>query len=374
MGMSLQPSIRQHIKQQTRFVVLLLSMFFCMTTTVWAEEEEETVDAVSHTSDGNYLDFGPAGKVELPRLLIVKDASGQTSVQTYPNSHALVESGKYDVVLHGGKVVALESEEGKDFVAKHEYLHADIVPNAGSTLILDLSPTRHLIFLTLFCVLMCVLFISLANKYKKGIGRTSAPKGVVQNIFEVLILFVRDDIARPNLGKNADKYMPYLLSCFFIVLFSALLGLFPFSATPTANFTVTSVMAIFTFILTQIAGTKDYWKHIFWPPVPLLMKPLMIPIEILGMFTKPFALAMRLFANMSAGHLVLLTFISLIFMFTKKFGTGGGIGVLPLSMGMALFVEILELLVAFIQAYIFTMLSALYIGMAKEEHHEEHAH
>lgn len=358
-----------------RKIALLLLLWLSFSSVTFAGEGEEKMDAVGHTADGNYLDFGPAGVVELPRLLIVKDANGVMSVETHSNTHHLLETGNYEVSKKEVKV-DLESVEGKEFVANHEYLHADITRKASAgSIVIDLSPTRHLVFLTLFCIIICVIFISLANKYKKGIGRTSAPKGLMQNMFETLIQFVRDDIVKPNLGKHTDKYLPYLLSCFFIILFSALLGLVPFSATPTANFTVTAVMAIFTFILTQVAGTKDYWMHVFNPPVPLLMKPLMIPIEFIGLITKPFSLAMRLFANMSAGHLVILTFISLIFIFNQKFGIAGGIGVIPISMGMALFVNMLEILVAFIQAYIFTMLSALYIGMAKEEHHhEEHAH
>jgi len=184
-------------------------------------------------------------------------------------------------------------------------------------------------------------------------------------------MYIRDEIAVPVLGAKSDKYLPYLLSVFFFILTCNLLGLIPFGATATANLMVTAVLASFTFILTQIGGTRDYWKHIFWPPdAPVFVKLILIPVEIMGLFTKPFALAIRLFANMTAGHLVILSLIGLIFAFTNLFGPIVGSGVVPISVGFALFINLLELLIATIQAYVFTMLSALFINMAVEEHHQ----
>lgn len=213
----------------------------------------------------------------------------------------------------------------------------------------------------------------LAGMYKRGIGRNTAPRGLFQNLFETIILFVRDEIARPNLGDKANKYLPYLLTAFFFILTSNLLGLVPFGATATSNLMVTVVLATFTFILTQLGGTKDYWMHIFWPPgIPTFVKPILMPVELLGIFTKPIALAIRLFANMTAGHLVILSLIGLIFSFAQLFGTGAGFGVAPVSVAFALFVYMLELLVSLIQAYVFTMLSALFISMAIAEHHHDH--
>ena len=187
------------------------------------------------------------------------------------------------------------------------------------------------------------------------------------------ISFVRNDIAKPNLGDKTDKYLPYLLTAFFFILTCNLLGLVPFGATATSNLMVTVVLATFTFILTQLGGTKDYWMHILWPPgIPTFVKPILMPVEILGILTKPIALAIRLFANMTAGHLVILSLIGLIFSFANIFGPGAGYGVAPVSIAFALFIYLLELLVSFIQAYVFTMLSALFIGMAVAEHHHDH--
>jgi F-type H+-transporting ATPase subunit a len=215
--------------------------------------------------------------------------------------------------------------------------------------------------------------------YRAGIGRDTEPRGLFQNLFETLVMFVRDEIVRPNLGPKSDRYLPYLLTAFFFILTCNLLGLVPFGATATSNIMVTAVLATFTFVLTQLGGTRDYWKHILWPPgVPTFVKPILIPVEILGLFTKPFALAVRLFANMTAGHLVILSLIGLIFAFNNLFGPSAGYGVAPVSVAFSLFIYLLELLVAFIQAYVFTMLSALFIGMAVtehgHEHHEEHTH
>lgn len=365
--------------------LLLALLCLTMATPSVKAGGDEEFDAVSHTADGNYLDFSPAGLVELPRLFLVQHEDGQTGLEFYSSTGAALASGHYHVVLHEAeKATEAPAPQGHETAASshevndpHTYLHADIASAHGKILV-DFSPTRHLIFMLIAVTLVCAIMISLANKYKAGVGRTSAPKGLLQNAIEAIILFVRDDIAKPNLGKNADKYLPYLLSVFFIIMFANYLGMIPFSGTPTANVTTTAVLAIFTFILTQAAGTKDYWMHIFWPPgVPFLMKFILIPIEILGIFTKPFALCIRLFANMTAGHLVILNFIGLIFLFNFKFGAAAAYGVAPVGIFLAFFINLIELMVAFIQAYVFTMLSALFIGMAAEEHHHdehEHAH
>ncbi|GIV58125.1 MAG: hypothetical protein KatS3mg042_1038 [Rhodothermaceae bacterium] len=319
---------------------------------------EEALDPVHHVSDGYYLDFLPFAKVELPRIFLVRWADGTLGLDVFGSTHAALESGHY--VAEGG-------EHG----GHGSYLDAVIVPAEGE-LVVDLSITRHLVFAWIGALLIMLIFISLARRYQRGIGRDTAPQGRFQNLFETLIVFVRDEIARPNLGDKYGRYLPYLLTVFFFILTCNLLGLVPFGATATSNLMMTAVLATFTFILTQLGGTKDYWMHILWPPgVPAFVKPILIPVEILGLFTKPFALAIRLFANMTAGHLVILSLIGLIFTFRNLFGTGAGVGVAPVSVGFALFIYLLELLVAFIQAYIFTMLSALFIGMAVEEHHHE---
>jgi F-type H+-transporting ATPase subunit a len=197
----------------------------------------------------------------------------------------------------------------------------------------------------------------------------------MHNALEALILYVRDEVARPNIGAKADKYVPFLLSLWFLILGANLIGLIPLSVTSTANINVTAVLALFTFFVVQVNGTKDYWQHILWPPgIPTWVKFMLVPVEILGLFIKPFVLAVRLFANMTAGHLVILSFIGLIFTFKGLFGAVGGFGVAPVSVAFALFIYLIEILVAFLQAYIFVMLSALYIGAAVEEHEHHGNH
>ncbi|NNE34543.1 MAG: F0F1 ATP synthase subunit A [Rhodothermales bacterium] len=245
----------------------------------------------------------------------------------------------------------------------------------GDKILIDLSITRHLLIAWIVMFLLYFVFVGAARKYKAGVGRETAPQGRTQNMLEVLVLFVRDEIARPNIGEKAGKFVPYLLTVFFFILACNLIGLLPFSTTATSNITVTAILAGITFLITQVSGTKDYWKHLAGPPgVPLFVRPLLIPVEILGLFTKPFALAIRLFANMTAGHIVILSLIGLIFTFTNAYGRPVGWGTSIVWVGFTLFILCLELLVAFLQAYIFTMLSALFIGMAVEEHDHEHEH
>lgn len=219
---------------------------------------------------------------------------------------------------------------------------------------------------------MVFVFISVANSYKKRKGK--APKGI-QSFVEPIIIFIRDDIAKASIGEKYEKYLPFLLTVFFFILINNLLGLIPFfpgGANITGNIGVTGVLALFTFIITSFSGNKAYWMHLVNAPgVPWWLKlpiPLMPIVEIMGVFTKPFVLMVRLFANITAGHIIILGFISLIFIF-GNISEGLGYGVSIVSVGFSIFMGILELLVAFIQAYVFTLLSALYFGMATEEHH-----
>ncbi|HBS85430.1 MAG: ATP synthase F0 subunit A [Bacteroidetes bacterium GWF2_38_335] len=239
----------------------------------------------------------------------------------------------------------------------------------------DFSITKNVVALLFSFALILWVFISVARSYTRRQGK--APKGL-QSLLEPLILFVRDDVAKASIGeKKYEKYMPYLLTIFFFIFINNLLGLipiFPGGANLTGNIAVTMVLALFTFIITTFSGNKGYWKHIINAPgVPWWLKfplPLMPIVEIIGVFTKPFVLMVRLFANITAGHIIALGFFSLIFIFGEM-GAAGGFGISPLSVGFALFMSVLELLVAFIQAYVFTLLSALYFGMATEEHHSE---
>ena len=179
-----------------------------------------------------------------------------------------------------------------------------------------------------------------------------------------------NDIIKDNIGPKYEKYTPFLLTVFFFILINNLMGMLPGSANVTGNIAVTFVLSVFTFIITTISGNKNYWGHIFKPPgVPLALMPIMVPIEIIGIFTKPFALMIRLFANITAGHIIILSLISLIFIAQSAMGNAGAWGVAPVSVLFVLFIYCIELLVAFLQAYIFTLLSAVFIGLAVAEDH-----
>jgi F-type H+-transporting ATPase subunit a len=236
----------------------------------------------------------------------------------------------------------------------------------------DFSITKNTLALFASIILLIWMFTSVANSYKKR--RNKAPKGL-QSLLEPLIIFVRDDIAKSSIGKNYEKFMPFLLTLFFFIFINNLLGLvpiFPGGANLTGNITITMVLAVFTFVMTSVNGNKNYWKHIVnTPGVPWWLKapiPLMPIIEILSMFTKPFVLMIRLFANITAGHIIALGFFSLIFVFGEM-ATVAGYGVSVLTIAFTVFLTFLEFLVALIQAYVFTLLSALYFGMATEEEH-----
>ena len=238
----------------------------------------------------------------------------------------------------------------------------------------DLSITKNVAALLFSVILILSIFIGVANAYKRD--PLSPPKGL-QSLLEPVILFIRDEVAKSSIGeKNYEKFMPYLLTIFFFILINNLLGLvpiFPGGANVTGNIAITLVLAFFTFILTTINANKSYWKHIFnTPGVPLWLKipplPIMPIVELIGIFTKPFVLMIRLFANITAGHIIVLGFLSLIFLFGEM-NPYLGYGVSVISVLFMMFMTLLELLVAVIQAYVFTFLSAVYFGMAVEEHH-----
>jgi len=245
--------------------------------------------------------------------------------------------------------------------------------DASAKMPLDFSITKNVLSLFISVLLLCLIFISIANRYKKNPDK--APKGL-QSLLEPLILFVRDDIAIPGLGKkNYARFMPFLLTIFFFIFLNNLLGLipiFPGGANLSGNIAITMVLALFTFVITTFIGNKNYWLHIFNAPgVPWWLKfpiPLMPVVEFLGVLTKPFVLMVRLFANMTAGHIIILAFMSLIFIFGNM-NVYVGYAVSIFSIAFGVFMSLLELLVAFIQAYVFALLSAIYFGMAMEEHH-----
>ena len=335
--------------------------------------DDEEFDAVHHTADGYYLDFLPIAKIELPRIFVLRNEAGRLYPKPFWSTERALSSGfmTADYATEGDE----EGPSDKNaLIESGKHLDAHLTPANGS-IVLDLSITRHLVFACLAAGLLLYVFIRLAALYHAGQGRTTAPKGIFQNLFETLILFVRDDIAIPNIGRDKyERFLPFLLTAFFFILTCNLLGLVPFGATATSNLNITAVLAVFTFVLTQANGSRDHWRHVFWPPgMPVLVKLLLIPTEIMGLFTKPIALAIRLFANMTAGHLVILSLIGLIFSF-GQISPVAGYGVAPVSLAFTLFVYFLEILIAFIQAYIFTILSALFIGMAVAEHAHDNAH
>ncbi len=331
-----------------------------------AEAEEDISQTIlHHIADAHEWHFWGEGDekvaIPLPVLLFTNNGLVFFMYNKHENEHGtdiFVENGQKLVNFHG------------------KFYYASAKPNAEGTFVelnadqeitnpkpFDFSITKNVVSLFISVFLLLVVFISVAKTYAKRKG--SAPKGL-QSLLEPIILFVRDDIARPQLGHKYAKFMPYLLTVFFFVWINNLLGLipiFPGGANLTGNIAVTMMLALCTFILTTINGNKNYWGHVFTPHVPWWLYPLMIPVEIIGLFTKPIALMIRLFANITAGHILILSLISLIFILKSVFVAG-------IAIPFVLFISVIELVVGFIQAFIFTILSALFIGMAVEEHAE----
>lgn len=292
-------------------------------------------------------------------------------------NHHITDSHVWEIA-HGVvvylPVIVYSEEKGLDIFMSHNFYdeHHNTVPYRGYVMehdhitleggghVVDLSITKNVFFLFLNAAIMLLIFFSVARGYKKNKGR--APRGI-QSFFEPIIIFVRDEIVKPNIGPKYHKYLPYMLTLFFFIWFGNILGLLPAAANLTGNIAVTMTLAVGTLLITNFSGNKHYWKHILWTPgVPVLLKPVIVPIEIIGIFTKPIALMIRLFVAMTAGHIVVLSLLSLTFIFQS----------MAVGIGSAIIVTVInfiELLVATIQAYVFTMFSSLYIGMAVEEHH-----
>ncbi|MCX6269135.1 MAG: F0F1 ATP synthase subunit A [Bacteroidetes bacterium] len=294
------------------------------------------------------------------------------------------------ILLYDGKLYAFlssrfhnETHSYKGFTLEPEGPHKGKIVREGAggnaaaegPAVYDFSITKIAFAILLNSFLLAVIFISVAGAYTRNKGK--APSGL-QSLVEPLIVFVRDDIAKSSIGeKKYEKFMPFLLTLFFFIILNNLLGLVPFfpgGANVTGNIAVTLVMAVFTFIITTVNGNKHYWVDIInTPGVPWWLKfpvPLMPIVEIIGIITKPFVLMIRLFANITAGHIIVLGFVSLIFIF-GAISAALGLGVSVVSVAFMIFMNLLELLVAFIQAYVFTLLSALYFGLAtiEPEHH-----
>lgn len=234
----------------------------------------------------------------------------------------------------------------------------------------DFSLTKNVVQMLLATIVLILLMLGIAKKYNRGTGVKTAPTGF-QNAVEPVITFVRDEVAKPNLGKKWKKYLPYLLTVFFFILINNLFGLIPGAANVTGNINFTLVLALISLLVILLSTNGHFWGHIFWPPgVPLGVKLILIPIEFVSIFIKPAALMIRLFANMIAGHIIILSFIALIFIFGGMNKVAGW-GFSPLSMIFTIFIYCIELLVAFIQAFIFTNLTAVFIGQAFEGGHDD---
>ena len=245
----------------------------------------------------------------------------------------------------------------------------EIVATDGSV-VYDFSLTKNVVQMLIALTLLVLLMTGIAKKYKNGLGVTTAPKGW-QNAIEPIITFVRDDVAKPNLGRKWQKYLPYLLTVFFFILINNIFGLIPGFANVTGNTAFTVVMGLISAVVILASTNGHFWAHILWPPgVPFLVKLILIPVELAGvLIIKPAALIIRLFANMVAGHIIILSFISLIFIFGAM-NKGAGWGFSPVSILFTVFIYFIEILVAFIQAFIFTNLTAVFIGQSFEGGHE----
>jgi len=337
-----------------KFFVLSFFISAFLFYNVFASSEEDSHGSsefkpgemiMHHIADSHEWHFFDGFTLPLPVILYSSDRG----IEVFMSSD--FQDEHHQAIEHAG------------YVMEHDHIH----PVDHHRSVIDLSITKNVASMFVSVAIMFGFFFTIAAKYKKDGGK-AAPKGI-QSFFEPIIMFIRDDIAKQNIGPRYEKFMPYLLTIFFFIWFNNLLGLLPGAANLTGNIAVTLVLAFLTFIITQFSGNKHYWGHIFnTPGVPWWLKwgiPIMPIVEFIGIFTKPFSLMVRLFANITAGHIIILSLFSLIFIF-KSIAIG------PLSVAFATFMNFLELFVALLQAYIFTLLSAMYFGSAVEEHHHEH--
>ncbi|MBA3970802.1 MAG: F0F1 ATP synthase subunit A [Bacteroidetes bacterium] len=340
------------------------------TTATKSHEENEGHEAggfdagkmiLEHVADNHQWHLW--GHTSIPLPVIVKTDKG---IEVFSSSHfghegeEQYQGANYKYALHEGSIVIVD-EIG--------------VNEEATTTLTDFSITKNVASMFITMLLMLWVFLTVAKAYKRNPGK--APKGL-QSFVEPLIMFVRDDVAKPSIGeKRYERFMPFLLTVFFFVMFSNYLGLVPFfpgGVNLTGSISVAMVLAGFTLVITFFVANKHYWHHIFaMPGVPIPVLIILTPIEILGVFLRPFVLMIRLFANITAGHIIALAFFSLIFIFGEM-NTGLGFGVSLFSLVFTVFMGFLELLVAFLQAYVFTLLSAIYFGSAVDEGHDVHNH
>lgn len=339
------------------------------------EEEGFTTATMSktilhHISDAHEWHFFSIGETHYSLPLPVIVYSEQYGLDIFMSSSFDHHTHMYKTYKEEHGHIVLLDEAGEPLLVEQNVeedgveVGTEMVPAP----VMDLSITKNVASMLVSFIIILLLFTSVAKAYKARPGQ--APRGL-QSFMEPLILFVRDEIAKPNMGHHYLRFTPYLLSLFFFIWVNNLLGLLPGAANVTGNIAFTMVLALLSLIITNVNGNKSYWGHILWPPgIPLPVKVILIPVEIISIFTKPFALMIRLFANMTAGHIIIMSILGLIFLFSEN-GTnlGAGFGVSFASVPFAIFLYTLELLVAAIQAFIFTMLTALFIGQAMPEDH-----
>ncbi|RKG77056.1 F0F1 ATP synthase subunit A [Corallococcus terminator] len=330
-------------------------LFACLFAgSVWASDQAGEHGYADESKDAEGEDV--AGYI----LHHVADSNEYEFEIPLSHNHIPIHLPRIFIPLHEGACTPVADPHGG---------HGEVYPGLGAGCV-DLSITKHTVMMWLAALILIGSLLIWSNRDKTKL----VPRGTAANLFEMLVLFVRDELAIKNIGKEeGPRYVPYLLTAFFFILFMNLLGLFPWMASATGNIAVTCGLAICTFVVTQVAGIRaagigGYLKHLTGGVAPWLW-PIMIPVEFLGLFTKPFALTIRLFANMLAGHIVIFFLLGLIFMLRNP-------AVALVSVPFAFGIYLLELFVAFVQAYVFTMLSALFIGMsvAMGHHHDDHGH
>ena len=321
-----------------------------------AKEFNVTETILEHIKDDHSWHLWGHTSVALPVILYTPKGVEVFSSAKFMDEHhePIVYKGNFDYKIIEGKVKILDAAGAIDEVSTKALWDFSITKNVASLLV------------SVFIILLVIL--TAASAYKKT-GVTTAPKGV-QSFMEPIVLFVRDELAIPNIGKKKyAKFMPFLLTVFFLILVNNFLGLIPFfpgGANVSGNIAFTMTLAVCVFIVVNLSANKNYWEHIFWMPgMHWSMKLFLAPIELIGVFTKPISLMIRLFANITAGHILVLSLICIIFIFKTVYASA-------IAVPFAVFIGMIELLVAFLQAYIFTMLTAMYIGMANEEHHHDH--
>jgi F-type H+-transporting ATPase subunit a len=373
--------------RQILLILILINPFILVASE--GEKEEEGFNLVNfalhHIADSYSWDFyqkkdGTAVGIKLPRILINKETKELNFFLSTKRAEeaGYVQEHKFNHAAYHGSLLIPGSEEILGELAENahhelnaerkEELEANLTEAIADLKPLDFSITKNVLFMLFAGILLLWIFISIANKYKRN--PNVAPSGL-QSALEPIIVFVRDDIAKTYIPHKYERFLPLLLNFFFFIWFLNMMGLVPFSGNVTGNIAVTASLALITFFATNINGKKNYWQHIFWyPGVPVPVKLILLIVEFVSIFTKPFALAIRLFANITAGHLVILAFVSLIFMFGKLGQVpAAGWGTSVLSVAFALFIDMIEILIALLQAYIFTTLSALFIGQAVETEH-----